>query len=229
MRAFIKNVQYSLRTTVGRTRWSLPLLSAAPSFRRRLVQPATDLCIEGFPRSANTFMLHAFQTWNPDERIAHHLHVPGHVLRASRLGVPVLLLVRPPMDALASVLVVDDALRADIAVASYVDFHQRAWSVRNDVVIASFETATQRPDVAIQRVNRRFGTSFKYDSVDGAFIDDVMSRVVTSNDGQPETLLAAPSDLKAARKAEARRRVEGVPDLRLAQSWYDRYRQREDA
>jgi len=47
----------------------------------RLVTDATDLCVEGFPRSANSFAVGAFEHAQPEPlSIAHHNHVPAPVL-----------------------------------------------------------------------------------------------------------------------------------------------------
>ena len=41
----------------------------------------------GFPRSANTFAVVAFQQAQRESvRVAHHLHMPAQVIRAAQLG-----------------------------------------------------------------------------------------------------------------------------------------------
>lgn len=85
------------------------VLSAHPSvyipFARRkyrdvpnmLVESDTELVIEGFERSGNTFAVVAFETAQPRPvKTAHHLHAAAQVVSAVRMGVPTLLLIRPP-------------------------------------------------------------------------------------------------------------------------------------
>ena len=81
------------------------LFLARRRYGSRVLGPDTDIVIEGFPRSANTFAVTAFEL--AQERpvtVAHHLHAAAHVVRAAQAGVPVIVLVRAPEDAIASVV-----------------------------------------------------------------------------------------------------------------------------
>ena len=58
-------------------------------FVDRLVTDETDLCVEGFPRSANSFAVGAVDYAQPEPlSIAHHNHVPAPLLNAARRGLP---------------------------------------------------------------------------------------------------------------------------------------------
>lgn len=58
------------------------------------VGPGTQLVVEGFPRSANTFAVLAFQHAQREKvRIAYNLHVPAQVIRASRWHILALVLI----------------------------------------------------------------------------------------------------------------------------------------
>ena len=73
------------------------------SVPNRLVGRDTELVIEGFQRSGNTFAVFAFEmAQDRPIRSAHHLHASAQVSRAVKLGVPVLLLVRDPRDTIVS-------------------------------------------------------------------------------------------------------------------------------
>ena len=68
-----------------------------PSYRDLSVDRRTQIVIEGFPRSGNTFAVVAFQQAQRESvRVAHHLHMPAQVIRAAHLGIPILLLVGSP-------------------------------------------------------------------------------------------------------------------------------------
>jgi len=83
-----------------------PLQTAARGHRARAVDRATELVIEGFARSGNTFAVAAFSLAQPRPvRLAHHLHAPAQVLLAARMGIPCIVLVRDPVDAVASRLI----------------------------------------------------------------------------------------------------------------------------
>ena len=52
-------------------------------YRGLLVDGGTQMVIEGFPRSGNTFAVFAFRhAQRRDIRVAHHLHAPAQVIRA---------------------------------------------------------------------------------------------------------------------------------------------------
>ena len=75
------------------------LLRTRENFERA-VTPDTQLVIEGFPRSGNTFARRAFVMAQDERfdktRIARHLHVPAQVVRAARWQIPTLVLIRKP-------------------------------------------------------------------------------------------------------------------------------------
>src|ERR671920_2182155 len=71
----------------------------------RAVTPDTQLVIEGFPRSGNSFARRAFIMAQDEPQIknhiAHHLHVPAQVVQAARWQIPTLVLIRRPRDAVS--------------------------------------------------------------------------------------------------------------------------------
>src|SRR5689334_19049404 len=91
----------------------LPLSKVRPSLRGyddppRAVSRGTEIVIEGFPRSANTFAVVAFRLAQQREiEIAHHLHAAAQIKHAINLKVPVIVLIREPSDAILSVAVKD--------------------------------------------------------------------------------------------------------------------------
>ena len=140
-------------------------LALSSTFKRRMVSKHTDICIEGFPRSANSFALHAFLMSNPEAKVAHHLHAPMQILRAVKFGIPCVVLIREPINVLASLLVADDSLSLDIAIKSYIDFYRRILGVKRRVVVAEFHTVTNDFCSIISEVNRRYGKSFLYKNI----------------------------------------------------------------
>jgi pimeloyl-ACP methyl ester carboxylesterase len=85
-----RRARWELRTIAGR----YPAV-AGPLIRRsgNPISPETDVVIEGFPRTGNTFAVTAFVMAQPGfVSVAHHVHVPAQVISAERLGVPALLL-----------------------------------------------------------------------------------------------------------------------------------------
>ncbi|HXD70988.1 MAG TPA: hypothetical protein VN615_14085 [Gaiellales bacterium] len=136
-----------------------------PVARRRhgeaVVSASTELVIDGFTRSASTFAVVAFQLAQlRPVRVGHHLHAPGQIIQAVRLGVPVLLTVRPPEDTVLSLVVREPYVTIPQGLHAYARFHERLLDCRDGMVVADFAEVTGRLDRLIARVNERFGTGF---------------------------------------------------------------------
>lgn len=181
---------------------------------RRVLGEGTELVIEGFPRSANTFAVNAFLLAQPRPvSLAHHLHSGAHVIAAARAGVPVLVLVRRPQDAIVSVLVRKPALPATRVVDHYVDFHTRIRPWQERLVVADFDQVTTDFGAVIRRVNAAFGTRFAEfdhspDNVRRCFEDIEQAGRTRMAGGSAERVLARPSAARAGARAEAARRLE---------------------
>jgi hypothetical protein len=122
---------------------------------------STQLVIEAFPRSANTFATVAFQISQPAPvRVAHHLHAPAQVIEAVRRQTPVLLLVRHPRDAVVSQVVRSPGISVRGALVAYERFHAHVLPVRAGCHVATFEQVTSDFGAVIRELNHRFGTDF---------------------------------------------------------------------
>jgi hypothetical protein len=201
--------------------------------RSTLARRDTALVIEGFLRSGNTFSVAAFVIANGDElHLGRHLHGGPHILRAVRLGVPAVVLIRTPADAVASYLVRRPSLTPDDALAEYVDFYRTCWRVRDDFVVGVFDDVVADFGSVVRAVNRRFGTSFRpYEPTPAnmaaafALVEEMNRRecrgeVVESHVGRP-------SAERRQRTQEIVARVHERGSARLlarAEDWYDRYR-----
>jgi hypothetical protein len=131
-----------------------------PKLRGGVVTDRTELVLEGFPRSANTYALAAFNCANGSEVVvASHLHAASSVAQGVRRGLPVIVVLRDPLDACVS-LVQRQPVRPSSALRAYVRFHERVQPLAGDLVVSDFPVTTGAFDATIDAVNRRFGTSF---------------------------------------------------------------------
>jgi len=126
-----------------------------------LVGPGTDLLVEGYPRSGNSFAVSAFGLSRAGGmRIAHHTHAPAHVIAAVRLGVPALVLIRDPRDAVVDFVGAKPALSAGQALRGWVRFYHPLLRYRHGFVVARSEELTRDFGAVVRRLNERFGTAF---------------------------------------------------------------------
>jgi hypothetical protein len=199
----------------------------------RIVTPDTQLVIEGFPRSGNSFARRAFvmaQNESFDKtRIAHHMHVPAQVVRAAQWQIPTLVLIRRPRDAVLS-FAVWDPISVDQALKYYVSFYETSERYRDAFVLGLFEEVTEDFGQVIKRINDKFGTTFSpfrhdEENVSKLFAD--METYARTKYGETlwERKLHRPSAVKERMKHEIEHDLENPKRKRLiarAQAVYDR-------
>lgn len=186
------------------------------------------VCIEGFPRSANSYAVEIFWRRNGRLPTAHHLHVPGQVLEAQRLGRPCALLVRRPLDALSSLLIVDERLSPSVVLWSYIDFHRRCWPARDAVAVCCFDEVIGDASVVARRLNERFGTDFDGRPVDQGEREQALASLAELNrrERHARWLLAVPHPEKERLKARAGDALRRHRRMVEAELWFERWASR---
>lgn len=146
------------------------LVVTPESVRSRWIDRHTDLVVEGFPRSGNTYAaLGVTAAQEAPIRIVSHAHVPAQVKRAVRLGVPTLVVVRQPEDAVCSMAVADSHHRAKDLLRYWNQYHAQIERVREGVVIAPFERVVSDLGGVIEDLNLRFDLALdRFDDADDA-------------------------------------------------------------
>ena len=156
--AWTRRLAWEARTASGRSPAMCRLLVRRSG---ELTTGETEVCIEGFPRCGNTFAVVAFQLVQPRTvSIAHHVHAPGSVLIAVRMGTPAIVLIREPEDAVLSLLVRLPYLTAGQGLRSYTSFYRPLLRYRDRFVVGPFDDVIDDFGALIRRLNRRFHTAF---------------------------------------------------------------------
>jgi hypothetical protein len=159
VRLGLRRALYEVKTVVAR----YPTL-AIPVARRRHGLPVdrrTDIVIEGFPRSGNTFAVQAFVLAQPaPPRVAGRVHAPAQVLAAVRWGIPAIVLLRAPEEAVPSFVVRHPHIPMRQALRGWVRFYRPLLPHRDRFVVATFDQVTTDFGRVVERVNERFGTRF---------------------------------------------------------------------
>jgi hypothetical protein len=184
----VGGARHAVRRVVGRH----PAIYL-PIARRRhhhgALRDDTEIVIDGFTRSAVTFAVIAFQlAQNGHVRVAHHLHVPAHLLAGIRRGIPVLTPIRAPEDTILSAMIREPDVPAVQWLRSYVDFYRRLVPLAGRIVLAPFESVTTDFGSVTHRVNERFGTSFvefKHAEVDVDTVLDLIEERASRPPWQP--------------------------------------------
>jgi hypothetical protein len=199
-----------------------------PEKRQTLADRHTAIVIDGFLRSGNTYSVAAFQVANGQElHIGRHLHGGAHILRAVRLRLPTVVLIRRPADAVSSYLVRRPTLTPDDALREYLDFYRTAWPARDGFVVAPFDLVVSDFGAVIDRVNKRFGTSFARFEPDpeseraAVELVEEMNRLECRGE-VVETHVGRPSTEREQHKEAVRRRMERRPRTRALLDRADR-------
>jgi hypothetical protein len=214
-------LRYEVRSFLGQyPQVFIPLARLKSSKRSLVVNEYTDLVIEGYPRSANTFATAAFSTSQRDVvQIAHHLHLPAQVIWAVKRGIPVLLLVRNPGDAVLSRVIRNPVLSIRQSLRDYIRYHRSVLPYHDGYIVATFDQVIHDFGAVIKKVNERFGCNFCPFEHTPENVERVLGIVEqrhlrrTRSDKVDETMVSRPSLEKEESKARLREQLSYHTDL----------------
>ena len=161
---------------------------------QNIVGPDTDLTIEGFPRSANSYLSRCLRTTHGQLGIATHLHHPANYLESVRLNIPTIVCIREPYDAILSWIALEHqsgTIRNTsekhiegtfLRLCSYFcDFNQPLLYLRgNSAILCPFEQSKDDINLIVKETNEVFSKDFQMISEDikkGALEDRVAYHV----------------------------------------------------
>ena len=150
--------------------------------KRRDLTAATELVIEGYPRSGNTFAVEAFRSaQHAPVNISSHVHTPAQLLRAISAGIPALLVIREPIAAATSLMLAAPYTSASGVLYEWIRFHRRLVPRRDELVVATFDDVTTDMGAVIARINERYGTTFTSFQHDPTAEADVFAHIEAHN------------------------------------------------
>lgn len=221
----LRKIRRSLRTRISTIpALYLPLMRRGPK-GDRVFTPDTELVIEGYPRSGNSFSEAAFlHAQGRPVAIGHHTHAAGHVIGAARAGIPCLVVIRSPVEAARSLVQMEPGLfDAGFALWEYCMFYRALIPVRPKIVLARFETVTTDFGTVIEALNARFGTGFapfehtpENEAAAFALLDATSKARDSSRQAAEAYSPHAPVDRRAQREEEKRRFARLFEDPGLA-------------
>jgi hypothetical protein len=166
-----------------------------PRKKTLLIRDSTELVIDGFPRSANTFAVVAFELSQVNKvHIAHHTHAPATIIEGCKRKIPTLLLIRSPLDCVISASIFLNIPPIPL-LKEWIWFYQKCLPFKENIIIARFEDVTTQYDKVINELNERFNTNFSLFNNDEKSLSYVNQYVenIAKRLGQSELQVARPS------------------------------------
>lgn len=142
----------------------------------RLLRQETNLVVDGFPRSANSYIEAAFNVSQAGKGIylSSHSHASGQVVAAVRRNLPTVVLYRNPDDAVASYMHMSaSSLSMNQLFLEYVTFYKTILPLSDQVVLASFPSVTCDFPSIVKKVNAKFNIELLVPTMDLNFEQEV--------------------------------------------------------
>lgn len=188
-------------------------MSRRNKFKDTVVNNNTEIVIEGYPRSANTFAVAAFMYSQAREvSIARHTHAPAQIMLAVNAGLPVIFLIRKPMDAVISLVIRDETISLKYALQTYIWYHESLMPIVKDCVIADFGQVTENFSSVINKVNSKYKTEFSLfdhnEESESKIFSLVEEMEIKDSGGElRESHVARPSESRINRKNELKKQL----------------------
>ncbi len=159
-----QSFKHNLWMSIGRKDYLLPLIEIYSTFKTgglSVLNKDTELLIDGFPRSANTYAVATFKLLNNNNyRIAHHVHGAGQFKKAAKYNIPAILLIREPLDAVSSLIIRYPKLDAQQVIMNYQNFYSPLVSLSEHYVVGDFNQIINNFSGIIGLVNKKFSCNF---------------------------------------------------------------------
>ncbi|MFV2004749.1 MAG: hypothetical protein ACC650_06045 [Gammaproteobacteria bacterium] len=206
---WLRNRRFRVRQFTARYPWLFyTLYQLSPGNRKLMVTRHTRITIEGYPRSANTYAAYAFKhvnemQWN---EIGHHLHVQAQIIRSIKYNIPVILLIRHPLEAVRSLVVRHDFIAVDEALEDYYRFYNDLYSIKEGFIVAEFNRVINHFGEVIDQLNQRFNVRFNHfpdqdDDVKEAVMSEIDERNMQLDKGKVTHLYRPDADKEAMKNA----------------------------
>jgi len=119
--------------------------------KQKVYDSSADLCIDGFPRSANSFAVNLIKQVYNKLKIIHHAHAPAVIKKALKDDIPTFVLIRKPIDAIASEYIrakhrEQRTYHVPNLIKRYHQYYQVVNENIRDLYIIRFETVTENPE-----------------------------------------------------------------------------------
>ena len=200
------------RLYVKRTPWLYRLAKHLTDKRAKalLCGRNSDLCIEGYQSSGNSFSFALLRVANVKLRIAHHCHSFANLQMALDYGVPAVCLVRHPEDAISSRVARFNSDLED-SILEYIDFYELAQKQLDRLIVVTFEVLTKNTEQFLRQMAEATGKPFPLDDIDGLRVRACREMREWSEQAGLAELISLPYSPREEMKMRIRDQIRNAP------------------
>jgi len=149
------SLRFKIRCYLGESHIGHQLLKAYTGYSNKIACSKTKICLEGYPRSGNSFLFNLVsKRVKEGTRIAHHVHVPSQIEVSIRSGAHCFVLIREPSAAIASAIVSSDMkLSENVACQSYLNFYQHLLHRWESCNVIEFEEIINHTQLLLRKMS----------------------------------------------------------------------------
>jgi len=200
-------------------------LKPPKSFQMRSpVTKSSDIVVEGFPRSSNTFLTVALKALLGEGfSIANHYHSSAQFSLGYKLKKPMVLVVREPLNCLVSNLLYYPSRSRKEVIDDYILFHENLKQYLPNIFVVDFNDVTTNPVGLIAEISDEFDLKIDTASIDSeVFVNSTLGLVREHADRLGEIFnqdmtfsLAIPSEDKRKHKQRLLDEIAADMDLQM--------------
>lgn len=164
------------------------------------VSDKTEICIDGFQRSGNTFLTYYFQKFNPSTKLAHHTHSVLQIKEATQKQLPLIVTIRHPLESISSLVCYDTRLSVGVALYAYIYFYKSLLKFPN-AIFFDLKENKESPWKIIQAINTHFTTNFEAPELSKKKMSQFLELMAVELPGPSVMSATIPNEIKQKEKA----------------------------
>ena len=147
-------ISYSLSALYRENVTLFELVNALRGVRYNLDE--YQLCIDGFPRSANSYAVNLVQKMEPTLNIIHHVHAPA-IIKKTAGKIPTIILIREPQEAILSEYIRDQhsnkTPKITQLIKRYIQYYKITQEYLDKITLFTFKQVTETPEQYLKTVS----------------------------------------------------------------------------
>tara|TARA_B100000427_G_C15376491_1_gene536838 strand:- start:160 stop:813 length:654 start_codon:yes stop_codon:yes gene_type:complete len=186
--------------------------SSSPYYKDAFPSKNTNICIAAYPRSGSDFSKQLTKNYFPGIKISSHFHKAGAFKYSIRIGVPVIGLIRDPIECVSSAMVKYRTERSldffpKYPMYEYLTFHKEMLKQAQKISIINFDDLIEDPLIYITKLERLLSTNSERNLEINEVIEIVSNKLNNAKlaCNQSTGLMKGPSKSKEDLKRQAKK------------------------